>query len=213
MAEQEYTSTSFMEESQEEPRSKCKICEEEMFFTEDPEAVCNQCAEEKAEINLRSYLEEASMKWKSEESRRCRHCQSVLDQGEYLDCADCTGRLEIEKVFKPNRDKNFHDFDVVVSNRVKKIQSILGSKAKEYASGKDRYHNFHKAARMRDTTPERALDGMMMKHVVSVDDLLCWIDECPEKLTVEIVEEKIGDHINYLILLEGLLKKRIAERN
>lgn len=104
------------------------------------------------------------------------------------------------------------DFQDVVYVRVEKIQTILGQKAEEYATDSDRYHNFNVAARMNDTTPEKALKGMMLKHEVSVNDLIEWADTSPKKLTLELIEEKIGDNINYLILLEGMLKERIAKQ-
>lgn len=100
------------------------------------------------------------------------------------------------------------DFNDVVINRINSIQRILATKAEEYASNKSRFHNFEVAGRKAGTTPEKALLGMMMKHVVAVDDLVDWIEECPHKLTNEIINEKIGDNINYLILLEGMLLNR-----
>ena len=96
-------------------------------------------------------------------------------------------------------------FDQVVENRIKQIRSILCKKAKEYASKTDRFHNFRVAARKMNTTPEIALQGMMAKHEVAVLDMI----NDPSKATEEMIDEKIGDNINYLILLEGLLKERI----
>jgi hypothetical protein len=105
------------------------------------------------------------------------------------------------------------EFDKVVENRCRLIKDILMKKAKEYASEKDRFHNFIVAARKLDTTPEDALMGMKVKHTVSIDDLIDWAKNSPEKLTVELIEEKIGDEINYFILLEGMLRERIEKRN
>jgi hypothetical protein len=103
------------------------------------------------------------------------------------------------------------DFSEVLINRINSIQRILALKAEEYASNKSRFHNFEVAGRKAGTTPEKALLGMMMKHVVAVDDLVDWIEECPHKLTNEIINEKIGDNINYLILLEGMLLNRVEK--
>lgn len=98
-------------------------------------------------------------------------------------------------------------FNVLLDKRLESIKSVLGSKAKEYASGDNRFHNFDVAARIAGTTPEKALMGMMLKHEVSVRDLV----NNPENATIELIDEKIGDNVNYLILLEGLLKRRINE--
>lgn len=96
-------------------------------------------------------------------------------------------------------------FDQVVENRIEQIRSVLHKKAKEYASTTDRFHNFRVAARKMNSTPEVALQGMMAKHEVAVLDMI----NDPGKATIRLIEEKIGDNINYLILLEGLLKERI----
>ena len=107
--------------------------------------------------------------------------------------------------------KNKIDFEILVENRCRAIKEVLTQKAKEYASDESRFHNFEMAARKRDTTPEDALMGMKVKHDISVDDLVKWAKESPEKLNNDIINEKIGDSINYLILLEGLLKLRIKK--
>ena len=57
-------------------------------------------------------------------------------------------------------------------------------------------------------SPEKALVGMLAKHLVSILDI---VDAIPKQIpTPALVEEKIGDAVNYLILLEALLKERIG---
>ena len=101
-------------------------------------------------------------------------------------------------------------FDAIVENRLALIKKILIAKRAEYApDGGDRLHNFHRAAETLRCTPERALVGMWMKHVVSILDIIDDIDKGKEP-RVELVNEKMGDAINYLILLEAVLKERIG---
>ena len=99
------------------------------------------------------------------------------------------------------------DFKKVLQNRMNQTGNILAMKAKEYASGIDRLHNFKRAAAMQGITPEKALVGMFTKHMVSimdmVDDLSYDRHSC-----METWSEKLGDAINYLILLEGLIVER-----
>lgn len=95
------------------------------------------------------------------------------------------------------------DFEVLLQSRVEQIQSVLGNKAKEYAQDDDRLYNFKIAARTKGETPEKALWGMAVKHLVSVMDL---VDGKLES-TPPMVDEKVGDMINYLILLEAILKE------
>ena len=107
---------------------------------------------------------------------------------------------------------NNKKFEEILTFRLNQIKCILGNKAKEYASDTDRLHNFKVAGRIQNTTPEKALKGMMVKHEVSVQDLIEWAETSPEKLNEIIIDEKIGDCINYLILLEALLKEQLCHQ-
>lgn len=100
---------------------------------------------------------------------------------------------------------NHEDFSNIVEARLSICQNILASKNEEYSSDTDRLHNFKMAAGMSDTTPEQALWGMWVKHLVSVRDLV----DAPDDATPELIKEKISDSINYLLLLEGLLTERM----
>ncbi|MDA3807739.1 MAG: hypothetical protein PF440_07485 [Thiomicrorhabdus sp.] len=96
-------------------------------------------------------------------------------------------------------------FNKVVKNRLAACEAVLCKKAEEYASDTDRLHNFKRAAAMTETTPEKALEGMWVKHLVSVQDLI----NQPSKATPELLAEKMGDTINYVLLLEALLTERM----
>ena len=97
----------------------------------------------------------------------------------------------------------------LIDKRFEKTRNTLRLKAKEYASGDNRLHNFDVGARILNVTPEQALQGMMLKHIISISDLIEWTGSSPERITSELVDEKIGDTINYLILLEALLLRRL----
>ena len=99
----------------------------------------------------------------------------------------------------------------LIEQRFEKARATFQVKAEEYATIDNRLHNFDVAARILDVTPEQALQGMMMKHIVSVLDLIEWTSSKPEKLTNQVIDEKLGDTINYLILLESLLLRRIEK--
>jgi hypothetical protein len=101
-------------------------------------------------------------------------------------------------------------FDQVLERRIGLIREVLASKRKEYAMGGDRLHNFNRAAAMLGISREKALVGMWSKHIVSILDIVDnFGEDC--KPTKEMVEEKIGDAINYLVLLEAMLKSDIAD--
>ena len=97
------------------------------------------------------------------------------------------------------------DFNLILDKRLMSIKAVLGNKAKEYAHGGDRLHNFKVAANMLQSTQAKALWGIAVKHFVSVSDL---VNGDLESETA-MINEKIGDAINYLILLEAVLKEDI----
>lgn len=103
---------------------------------------------------------------------------------------------------------NSDDFSQLVERRLDKIRSTLSSKGKEYSTKDNKLHNFEKAAIKRHTTREIALQGMLTKHEVSIDDIIAKTanDEFPSR---EVIDEKIGDIINYYILLEACLVDRL----
>ena len=103
------------------------------------------------------------------------------------------------------------EFNKILESRITKLRNGLANKAKEYASGKkkDRLHNFHRAAESLRCTPPKALQGMMEKHVVSIKDIIDDIETDGILPSVEMLEEKIGDNIAYLVLLEAMVKEMI----
>lgn len=96
-------------------------------------------------------------------------------------------------------------FDAILEDRLTKTREVLGKKKAEYATA-DRLHNFKRAAAITGETPAQVCVGFMVKHTVSVLDI---VDEFARgsKGKSELIDEKIGDAINYLILLEAILKE------
>lgn len=96
--------------------------------------------------------------------------------------------------------------DKVIQDQLNYCQELLVTKGKEYADEKeDRLQAFKTAAKLQGITPEQALAGMMCKHTVSVYDLIA-----SEASNLAIWQEKITDHINYLLLLKCLIMDEIG---
>ena len=85
---------------------------------------------------------------------------------------------------------------------VDRCKLVLLNKNKEYAT-EDVLHNFKVAARLEGITPEQALAGMMAKHTVSIYDMI----KSAEYYDSAVWDEKIGDSINYLILLRSVVEE------
>ena len=79
---------------------------------------------------------------------------------------------------------------------------LLVDKKAEYAPGQDMLRNFKVAGEVQWRTARQALGGMMAKHTVSVYDM---IRDAGPDMPIEKWDEKITDHINYLILLKALV--------
>jgi hypothetical protein len=97
-------------------------------------------------------------------------------------------------------------FEEIVRNRLQSIITTLTAKADEYARG-DRLSNFKTAGALQGCTPERALGGLVAKHIVALYDFINDIDrgvvQSPERWN-----EKIGDIIAYMCLLDALIVER-----
>lgn len=107
------------------------------------------------------------------------------------------------------KEKKFYK---LVNRRFDKILQGLTSKGKEYSKEDNKLHNFDRAALKRNISREEAIQGFMLKHEVSVDDIIENIKKgiIPKR---EVIDEKIGDLINYWILMEASIVQRIEEEN
>jgi hypothetical protein len=105
-----------------------------------------------------------------------------------------------------------HDaFDKILKRRIEQMEKVLGKKAAEYAKGNDRLHNFKRAGAMLRSTPEAALVGMLAKHLISILDMVDDLDQAGFLAAAHLWDEKLGDAVNYLVLLEGLVAERHLE--
>lgn len=96
-------------------------------------------------------------------------------------------------------------FDKLLTETFDRCTSVLATKSKEYSTA-DKLHIFKVAADLQRCTPEVALGGMLAKHIVSIYDLIGKSGGADPEM--DIWEEKIGDAINYLVLLKALVVER-----
>lgn len=95
-------------------------------------------------------------------------------------------------------------FNSFAKNFVKQTTSVLYAKGKSYALNKnDRLEHFKSAAEYLNTTPQEACLAQATKHFISIRDMVCannGVAFSPEQW-----DEKIGDAINYLVLLRAIV--------
>lgn len=106
---------------------------------------------------------------------------------------------------------NSEQFATIFNQQMKLCEDTLLHKAGEYATDDDRLHNFQIASALQGCTPVQALGGMMAKHSTSIYDMIQVKD--PAQFTMEMWNEKITDHINYLILLKATVHEAIWDNN
>lgn len=94
-------------------------------------------------------------------------------------------------------------FDESVRAQVDHCLELLCAKGAEYAPGTDRLAAFKKAAALQNCSQARAAFGMLAKHLVSVADMI----ETGEKYSGIRWNEKIGDSINYLLIIRAIIEE------
>ena len=99
------------------------------------------------------------------------------------------------------------EFRLIFADQVNKCEETLRMKKKEYTGDReDRLSAFRIAASLQDCTPQRALVGMMAKHIVSLYDM-CYAKNT--SFTKELWDEKITDSLNYLFCWQRSSKRRV----
>lgn len=103
---------------------------------------------------------------------------------------------------------NSVDFDKEVESVLQQVRDILVIKGKEYRRNDNPFHNFDVGARIKNISREKVLDGMLLKHEISISDMTNDLDEykLPSR---ETLNEKFIDNIVYLILKKASILDRI----
>lgn len=93
---------------------------------------------------------------------------------------------------------NAKEFADVLDAQTRRVLDVLMVKTEEYAN-EDQLHNFVVAADLKGETVKEAIAGMMAKHTVSIYDMV----RSKKSFDSKVWDEKITDHIIYLILLRA----------
>lgn len=93
---------------------------------------------------------------------------------------------------------NSERFTGILDTQIERVRNVLVVKAAEYAT-EDRLANFRKSAHLQGIGIPQAIGSMMAKHTVSIFMMLA----SGNIYTLDQWDEKITDHINYLILLRA----------
>lgn len=98
-----------------------------------------------------------------------------------------------------------HDqFKNIMDAQIKRVHDVLVVKTAEYAS-EDQLRNIKQVAKLRGVGLPQAISGMMAKHTVSIYDMV----ESGKPFSMDLWDEKITDHIIWLILLRASLIENV----
>jgi len=115
------------------------------------------------------------------------------------------------KCLEKTREKA-QDANILIENFLEYIKSTLLSKGKEYATEESRFHNFELASQMKGNSLIDCLDGMQIKHKVSLRDMISDFEK--DKLhPLSKWKEKLGDDIIYSILLYAMIEQKGFYKN
>ena len=101
-------------------------------------------------------------------------------------------------------------FEQIVDETLNQIQNVLIEKGKEYRRNNNPFHNFEEGSKRTGLIREKVLDGMLLKHEISIAYMTNDLenDILPK---IETVEEKFGDNLIYLILKKASIIDKIEE--
>lgn len=99
-------------------------------------------------------------------------------------------------------------FDLIIKETLDQIEETLVVKGREYRRNGNPFHNFDEGARIKNISREKVLDGMLLKHEISISDMTNDIDKgiLPK---ISTINEKFNDNIIYLLLKKSSIIDRI----
>jgi hypothetical protein len=92
------------------------------------------------------------------------------------------------------------EFAEILAQQLERVSAILGVKTAEYAT-EDQLHNIRMSAILQEESLPEAVVGMMVKHTVSIFTMV----KSGKPYPTDKWDEKITDHIVWLILLKAAL--------
>ena len=103
--------------------------------------------------------------------------------------------------------------DEIVEPRLSLIREVLAKKNTEYASHDDVFKAFVQSTSFSlHQTPQATAWEFMVKHLQSIQQMVSDYEKVGKLPDESVLDEKIGDAINYMILIEGMFKEALIPR-
>ena len=103
-------------------------------------------------------------------------------------------------------------FDKTIEESLNQCRKTLVVKGKEYRRNNNPMHNFETGAKITGASREDVVRMFALKHEISIQDIRNDLKKgiLPTK---ELVDEKFGDIINYLLIEKASILDRIENKN
>lgn len=99
-------------------------------------------------------------------------------------------------------------FELIITETLNDLQNLIIKKGKEYRRNNDPYHNFNRGAQISGRTPEEVLQGFLLKHLISVDDIRNDLKDGKAPM-IELVEEKYNDILVYFLIEKAMILSKL----
>lgn len=109
---------------------------------------------------------------------------------------------------KNGKTLSMAEFGELVDRRFESAKQVLITKGKEYATTDHPTSSFHEQSELSiHTTPTAIGWELLVKHLYSIRRIIREYEQDLKIPSQALIDEKFGDAINYLILIEALFKE------
>lgn len=104
------------------------------------------------------------------------------------------------------KEKNF---DAVIDKTLSDIKDLLLKKGKEYRRNNNPFHNFERGAQITGNTREEVLQGFLLKHLISVEDMR---NDLKSGIPPNIcqVNEKYNDILVFFLIEKAMMTESVS---
>jgi hypothetical protein len=99
------------------------------------------------------------------------------------------------------KEKNF---EAVIDKTLSDIRELLLKKGKEYRRNNNPFHNFERGAQISGNTREEVLQGFLLKHLISVEDMRNDL-KAGKMPDIYQVNEKYNDILVYFLIEKAMM--------
>lgn len=104
------------------------------------------------------------------------------------------------------------DFEQQIELTLEHIKGLLTEKGKEYRRDNNPYHNFERGSELSGRTREEVLQGFLLKHLISVEDLR---NDSKRGLYPDAakIHEKYNDILVYFLIEKAMMLDNLETYN